>query len=69
MSAAKQLVAIVLNALRERVVVIGNGGSGKSTFANSLAAMTKVPVLDLDLLHWENDGHGPKRDEDIPSAW
>lgn len=54
----------MLDALSERVVVIGNGGSGKSTFAENLAALTRAPVIDLDLLVWE-DGHGPKRDEEI----
>jgi adenylate kinase family enzyme len=51
-------------ALSERVVVIGNSGSGKSTFAASLAALTKAPIIDLDILHWEDGKRGAKRDEE-----
>jgi adenylate kinase family enzyme len=52
-------------ALRKRVVVIGNSGSGKSVFAASLAAITGAPIIELDLLHWEGNGYGAKRDEVI----
>ena len=55
----------LLDALSERTVVIGNSGSGKSTLAERLAARTNIPVIDLDLFHWENDGRGAKRDEEI----
>ncbi len=46
----------------QRTVIIGNCGSGKSVFAESLAALTHIPAIDLDTLHWERDGH--KRDEE-----
>jgi adenylate kinase family enzyme len=49
----------------QRTVVIGNGGSGKSTLAERLAALLRVPAVDLDLLHWEGDGYGVKRDEAV----
>jgi hypothetical protein len=32
--------------------------------AESLAALSRVPVIDLDLLNWEGDGYGRKRDDD-----
>jgi adenylate kinase family enzyme len=54
----------VLEAVKQRTVVIGNGGSGKSTFAESLAVLSHMRAIDLDLLHWEDDGYGRKRDED-----
>jgi adenylate kinase family enzyme len=35
-----------------RVLVIGPGGSGKSTFARALAARTGLPLTHLDSLFW-----------------
>jgi adenylate kinase family enzyme len=49
-------------AFKTRTVIIGNSGSGKSTLAEGLAALANVPAIDLDLLHWEGDGYGVKRD-------
>jgi len=36
----------------KRVVVIGTSGSGKTTFAGSLAGLLNVPHIELDQLHW-----------------
>jgi len=55
----------MLEPLRQRTVIIGNSGSGKSTFADSLAALTHVPVIDLDSLHWGDDGYRIKREEEV----
>src|SRR5215472_16095499 len=55
----------MLAALKQRTVIVGNSGSGKSIFAESLAALAHVPVIDLDLLHWENDGYRIKREEEV----
>jgi adenylate kinase family enzyme len=49
----------------QRTVVIGNSGSGKSTLAAGLAALANVPAIDLDLLHWEGNGYGVKREEAV----
>ena len=47
------------------MVVIGNSGSGKSTFAEAVANLANVPAIDLDLLHWEEGSYGLKRNEDV----
>jgi adenylate kinase family enzyme len=38
-----------------RVVVLGPGGSGKSTFARALSARTGIPCTDLDSVYWSSD--------------
>jgi adenylate kinase family enzyme len=35
-----------------RVLVIGSGGAGKSTFATRLGALTGLPVIHLDAYYW-----------------
>lgn len=42
-------------------VIIGNSGSGKSTFAEHLGMALHLPIFDLDLIHWHQGGQ--KRDE------
>jgi adenylate kinase family enzyme len=54
----------MFESLSERILIIGNSGTGKSTLASALAGLVHAPVIDLDLLHWEEDGYGRKRDED-----
>jgi adenylate kinase family enzyme len=49
--------------LTERTVIIGNSGSGKSTLAAAMSSLAHIPIIDLDLLHWEQDGYGLKRNE------
>jgi len=41
-----------------KVLVIGSGGAGKSTFARRLAERTGLPLVHLDLLYW-HDGWVP----------
>lgn len=36
-----------------RVVVVGRGGSGKSTLSRRLGAVTGLPVVELDTLFWD----------------
>jgi adenylate kinase family enzyme len=50
-----------MDALR-RTLILGNSGSGKSTLAQGLAHLTDARPIDLDIIHWEADGHGAKRD-------
>jgi adenylate kinase family enzyme len=35
-----------------RVLVIGSGGAGKSTFASTLSRRTGLPLIHLDALYW-----------------
>jgi adenylate kinase family enzyme/GNAT superfamily N-acetyltransferase len=46
----------------QRVVIIGNGGAGKSTFGRRLAAFTGLPLYHLDRLFWR-PGWDPTPDE------
>ena len=45
----------------KRVVVFGNSGSGKSTYAKRLAAAGGCPHLDLDTIAWEPEAATPTR--------
>ena len=36
-----------------RVVVLGRGGSGKSTLSRRLGSLTGLPVVELDTLFWD----------------
>ena len=54
----------MFESLSQRTVIIGNSGAGKSAFAENLSALVHVPVIDLDLLNWEGDEYGRKRDDD-----
>ncbi len=44
-----------------RVVVFGNSGAGKSTYAKDIAQSEGLAHLDLDTLAWEPDVTPPKR--------
>jgi adenylate kinase family enzyme len=37
----------------QRILVMGSSGSGKSTFARRLAAVTGIPIVSLDALFWK----------------
>jgi adenylate kinase family enzyme len=37
---------------RRRIMVIGSGGAGKSTFARELAELRGLPLVHLDLHYW-----------------
>ena len=45
-----------------RISVIGKSGSGKTTFANKLAEILRIPHVELDSLHWEADWRPAPRD-------
>lgn len=46
-----------------RVIVIGSGGAGKSTFARRLAACTGLPLIHLDALYWKAGWVEPAKEE------
>jgi len=37
----------------QRILVMGSSGSGKSTFAQRLSAITRIPTVSLDALYWK----------------
>jgi adenylate kinase family enzyme len=37
----------------QKVIIIGPGGAGKSTFAQKFAKLTKLPLTHLDALYWK----------------
>ena len=37
----------------QRVMIMGQPGSGKSTLARALGARTGLPVVHIDLIHWQ----------------
>ena len=46
-----------------RVLIIGGNGSGKSTFAKQLHAITSLPLVHLDRLLWYGDWQVRKQEE------
>ena len=47
----------------ERILVIGNAGSGKSTFSKVLAEKTGLPLVHLDKLWWKGNWEQTSREE------
>jgi adenylate kinase family enzyme len=47
----------------KRLLVLGPGGSGKSTFAVSLGRATGVPVIELDAVFWSADLEAMPRED------
>jgi adenylate kinase family enzyme len=39
-------------SIMQRILVIGSGGSGKSTFSVRLGRLLRIPVIHLDTLYW-----------------
>jgi adenylate kinase family enzyme len=37
----------------QRIMVMGSSGSGKSTFAGRLSAITGIPIVSIDALYWQ----------------
>lgn len=46
-----------------RVLIIGNAGSGKTTFAGKLAEKTGLPLVHLDQLYWRGAWEHLSREE------
>lgn len=45
--------AIPTNPLGQRILIVGNSCSGKSTLGAHLAAFLNIPFVELDALNWE----------------
>ncbi len=39
----------------KRVVLLGRGGAGKSTFASHLSQLTGLPIIELDKYFWSEE--------------
>lgn len=48
--------------LFDRILIIGNGGSGKTWLAGELAQILTSPVIHLDDMHWEPNCYGVTRE-------
>lgn len=46
-----------------RVIIIGPGGAGKSTFSRKLAEITKLPLYNLDNIYWKENKEHITREE------
>lgn len=46
-----------------RVIIIGPGGAGKSTFSRKLAEITKLPLYNLDNIYWNETKEHITREE------
>ncbi|MCK5133485.1 MAG: hypothetical protein KAR40_15200 [Candidatus Sabulitectum sp.] len=49
-----------------RILVLGSGGAGKTTFAKQLAEKTGLPVIHLDSHFWNSGWVETPRDQWIP---
>ena len=47
----------------ERILIIGNAGSGKTTFAGKLSERLQLPLIHLDKLYWRGDWEHLSRNE------
>ena len=47
----------------QRILLIGNAGAGKTTFARQLAQKLHLPLVHLDKLYWHGDWEHLSRDE------
>lgn len=47
----------------KRVLVIGSGGAGKSTFSRRLHELTNLPLIHLDKLYWQPNWVEPTKEE------
>ena len=53
-------------AVGKRILIIGNSGSGKTTFARSLAEKTALPLVHLDRLFWRGNWESLPKEEFDP---
>lgn len=46
-------ISASLPSTSQRIVVVGTGGSGKTTLARQISQQLSIPHIELDALHWE----------------
>ncbi|RUM06887.1 AAA family ATPase [Rhizobium chutanense] len=49
----------------ERVLIMGNGGTGKTWLARRLGEQLRQSIIHLDDIHWEPGGYGTARDRTL----
>ncbi len=54
---------LALNIHAKKIIVIGSGGSGKSTFARQLGKILELEVIHLDALYWKPGWIKPSEQE------
>lgn len=47
----------------KRILIIGSGGAGKSTFATKLGEILDLPVIHLDRVYWKAGWEKPTKEE------
>jgi len=47
----------------KKILVIGSGGAGKSTFAKRLGELLSIEVIHLDALYWQPGWIEPAKQE------
>lgn len=47
----------------KRILIIGSGGAGKSTFARQLGEILELPVIHLDQAYWKAGWEKPTKEE------
>jgi adenylate kinase family enzyme len=47
----------------KRILILGPGGAGKSTFARQLAKLLKIELIHLDVLYWLPGWQEPSKEE------
>lgn len=47
----------------KRILILGSGGAGKSTFARQLAAVLKIELIHLDALYWLPGWREPSKED------
>ncbi|EJC82889.1 adenylate kinase-like kinase [Rhizobium leguminosarum bv. trifolii WSM2297] len=52
----------------ERVLIMGNGGTGKTWLARRIGDQLRQPIIHLDDIHWEPGGYGTARDKTLRDA-
>ena len=45
----------------ERILIIGNSGSGKTWLGNILSQRLKIPLFHMDTIRWDQSGYEIRR--------